>query len=50
MQSERRILEPRQALAETVKTTHRGFTTDEPVELIVFYAGGPGLPLTINQE
>jgi hypothetical protein len=27
-----------------------GFTTDEPVELIVFYAGQSGLPLTINQE
>ena len=47
---ERRILEPGQALAETVETTHRGFTTDEPVELIVFYAGRSGLPLTINQE
>jgi quercetin dioxygenase-like cupin family protein len=47
---ERRILEPGQALAETVETTHRGFTTDEPVEIIVFYAGQSGLPLTINQE
>jgi quercetin dioxygenase-like cupin family protein len=47
---ERRILEPGQALAETVETTHRGFTTDEPVELVVFYAGQSGLPLTINQE
>jgi quercetin dioxygenase-like cupin family protein len=47
---ERRILEAGQALAETVKTTHRGSTTDEPVELIVFYAGQSGLPLTINQE
>ena len=47
---ERRILEPGQALAETVETTHRGFTTDEPVELIVFYAGESGLPLTVNQE
>jgi hypothetical protein len=37
-------------LAETLETTHRGFTTDEPVELIVFYAGQSGLPLTINQE
>jgi quercetin dioxygenase-like cupin family protein len=47
---ERKVLEPGQALAETVETTHRGFTTDEPVELIVFYAGQSGLPLTINQE
>ena len=47
---ERTILQPGQALAETVETTHRGFTTDEPVELIVFYAGQSGLPVTINQE
>jgi quercetin dioxygenase-like cupin family protein len=47
---ERRILQAGQALAETLETTHRGFTTDEPVELIVFYAGQSGLPLTINQE
>ena len=47
---ERTILQPGQALAETVETTHRGFTTDESVELIVFYAGQSGLPLTINQE
>jgi hypothetical protein len=37
-------------VAETVQTTHRGFTTDEPVELIVFYAGQVGVPLTINEE
>jgi len=47
---ERRILEPGQAVAETVQTTHRGLTTDEPVELIVFYAGRAGMPLTINEE
>jgi len=47
---ERRILEPGQAVAETVQTTHRGLTTDEPVELIVFYAGRAGMPLTIKEE
>ena len=47
---ERTIVQAGQALAETVETTHRGFTTDEPVELIVFYAGQSGVPLTINQE
>ena len=47
---ERTILQAGQAVAETVQTTHRGFTTDEPVELIVFYAGQVGLPLTINEE
>ena len=47
---ERTILRAGQAVAETVQTTHRGFTTDEPVELIVFYAGQVGVPLTINDE
>ena len=47
---ERTMLQAGQAVAETVQTTHRGFTTDEPVELIVFYAGQVGLPLTINDE
>ena len=47
---ERTILQAGQAVAETVQTTHRGYTTDEAVELIVFYAGQAGLPLTINEE
>jgi quercetin dioxygenase-like cupin family protein len=47
---ERTILQAGQAVAETVELTHRGFTTDEPVELIVFYAGQVGVPLTINDE
>ena len=47
---ERTIVRPGQAVAETVQTTHRGFTTDEPVELVVFYAGQIGLPITINEE
>jgi len=47
---ERTIVHAGQALAETVQTTHRGFTTNEPVELVVFYAGQVGLPITINEE
>ena len=39
-----------QALCETVSTIHRGFTTDQPVELIVFYAGQAGLPITVAKE
>lgn len=35
-----------ETLAETVSTIHRGFTEDEPVTLIVFYAGAKGLPLS----
>ena len=33
---ERTILHAGQTLAETVQTTHRGFTTNESVELVVF--------------
>jgi quercetin dioxygenase-like cupin family protein len=33
-------------LPEMVDTLHRGQTGDSPVELIVFYAGTPGTPLS----
>jgi quercetin dioxygenase-like cupin family protein len=33
-------------LAEMVDSLHRGVTGDEPVELIVFYAGSPTMPLS----
>jgi quercetin dioxygenase-like cupin family protein len=39
-----------QALTETVGTIHRGFTTDQPVELVVFYAGQAGVPITVDKE
>ncbi|CAB3775143.1 cupin domain-containing protein [Paraburkholderia humisilvae] len=35
-----------QVLPETVGTVHRGVTGDNPVTLIVFYAGSDGLPLS----
>jgi quercetin dioxygenase-like cupin family protein len=47
---ERTILHSGEALGETVQTMVRGFTTKEPVELVVFYAGLVGLPITINDE
>ena len=34
------------AVSETVDTFHRGVAVNEPVVLIVFYAGRPGLSLT----
>ena len=34
-----------QAVPETVDTFHRGVAGSEPVVLIVFYAGSPGMPL-----
>ena len=47
---ERATVRAGQALPETIGTIHRGFTTNGPVELIVFYAGQAGLPITVNQE
>jgi quercetin dioxygenase-like cupin family protein len=35
-----------QAVSETVDTFHRGVAGNEPVVLIVFYAGRPGVPVT----
>jgi quercetin dioxygenase-like cupin family protein len=44
---ERKVVHAGEALAETVETTHRGFTTDEPVELIAFYAGKVDMPVSV---
>lgn len=35
-----------EAVAEMVNIKHRGKTGDKPVELIVFYAGSQGIPLS----
>jgi quercetin dioxygenase-like cupin family protein len=35
-----------QIISETVATTHRGVTSEQPVKLLVFYAGAAGLPLS----
>jgi quercetin dioxygenase-like cupin family protein len=41
-----RELKAGDALAEMVDISHRGKTGDEPVELIVFYAGSEGIALS----
>jgi quercetin dioxygenase-like cupin family protein len=46
----RKTIHAGEALAETIQTVHRGYTEDDPVELIVFYAGRPGLPLSIKEK
>ena len=46
---ERKVVNAGEALAETVQTTHRGFTTDEAVELVVFYAGRVDLPVSVAE-
>jgi quercetin dioxygenase-like cupin family protein len=47
---ERKAIHAGQALAECVNKVHRGYTTDQPVELIVFYAGATGIPLSIKAK
>lgn len=44
----RRELRTGQVLAEMVDTPHRGVTGDEPVVLMVFYAGVPDMPLSVG--
>ena len=41
-----RTLRQGQTLAEMMGTEHRGITGSTPVELLVFYAGTPGMPLS----
>ena len=43
---QQQVLKAGHTLAEMVDTVHRGKTGDNPVELIVFYAGSPGIPLS----
>lgn len=40
------MLKPGDVLPEIVDRQHRGVTGDSAVELVVFYAGTPGLPLS----
>lgn len=39
-----------QAITETVDSIHRGITGAEPVVLIVFYPGTPGLPISTSKQ
>jgi quercetin dioxygenase-like cupin family protein len=47
---EHKTIHAGEALAECVNTIHRGYTTDRPAELIVFYAGSTGVPLSIKAK
>ncbi|WP_447892931.1 cupin domain-containing protein [Pseudomonas marginalis] len=42
------VIGPGDVLPEMVGTLHRGQTGDETVDLIVFYAGTPSLPLVVK--
>jgi quercetin dioxygenase-like cupin family protein len=46
----KKVFQTGQALAETVDEVHRGVAGDEPVVLIVFYAGHSGTPLAIVES
>ena len=39
-----------QVVTETVRSIHRGVTGSEPVVLIVFYPGAPGVSVSLPQE
>ena len=43
-------LKPGDVLPEMVARQHRGLTGDSAVELVVFYAGTPGMPLSTNRH
>lgn len=45
-----RLLKAGDALPEMVDIIHRGFTKDKEAQLIVFYAGKKGLPLSIPEK
>jgi len=42
-----KTLKPGDVLPEMVNKVHRGYTTDQPVDLIAFYAGVPGMPTAV---
>ena len=44
------VIGPGDVLPEIVGAFHRGESGDEPVELIVFYAGTPTVPLTVKSK
>ncbi|TMU73934.1 cupin domain-containing protein [Pseudomonas fluorescens] len=44
------VIGPGDVLPEMVDAAHRGVTGDESAELIVFYAGTPGVPLVVKVE
>ena len=46
----RKTLQAGDVLAEMVNTVHRGITGDQPVELIVFYAGVKGMPTAVKSR
>jgi hypothetical protein len=43
------MINPDDVLVEMVSALHHGHTSDETVELIVFYAGTPPLPWVIRK-
>lgn len=44
------LLKPGDVLPEMINRQHRGLTGDTAVELVVFYAGTPGMPLSTSQS
>lgn len=46
----KRVVKAGEAFAESVDDVHRGYTDDEPVEIVCTYAGVEGLPLSVHED
>lgn len=46
----RKVLGPGEPLVEVMGTVHRGRALAGPVEILVFYAGALGMPVTVRPE
>jgi len=44
------IVRAGEAFAESVGSVHRGYTGDEPAEILATYSGREGLPLSVQEE
>lgn len=44
------LLQPGESVVEVMRTVHRGIAVAAPAEIVVFYAGAEGIPVTVLPE
>ena len=44
------LLKQGESVVEVMRTVHRGIAVDAPAEIVVFYAGAEGVPVTVLPE
>ena len=44
------LLQQGDSVVEVMRTVHRGLAVDAPAEIVVFYAGAEGVPVTVLPE